>query len=52
MRASSNLDLVEIHSLQRDLEVNLDQVLPKNQPMGLVRASNFLLTITPRSLQH
>ena len=34
--ASSNLDLVEIHLSYKDLEVNLDQVLPTKQPIGLV----------------
>ena len=34
--ASSNLDLVEIHLSYKDLEVNLDQVLPRKQPIGLV----------------
>ena len=33
---SSNLDLVEIHLSYKDLEVNLDQVLPTKQPIGLV----------------
>ena len=34
--ARSNLDLVEIHLSYKDLEVNLDQVLPRKQPIGLV----------------
>ena len=34
--ANSNLDLVEIHLSYKDLEVNLDQVLPTQQPIGLV----------------
>ena len=34
--ATSNLDLVEIHLSYKDLEVNLDQVLPAKQGMGLV----------------
>ena len=33
---SSNLDLVEIHLSYKDLEVNLDDVLPKRQSLGLV----------------
>jgi len=33
---TSNLDLVEIHLSYKDLEVNLDQVLPTQQPIGLV----------------
>jgi len=33
---SSNLDLVEIHLSYKDLEVDLNQVLPKPQPIGLV----------------
>ena len=32
----SNLDLVEIHLSYKDLEVNLDEVLPERQSMGLV----------------
>ena len=32
----SNLDLVEIHLSYKDLEVNLDEVLPKRQKVGLV----------------
>ena len=32
----SNLDLVEIHLSYKDLEVDLDQVLPERQEIGLV----------------
>ena len=32
----SNLDLVEIHLSYKDLEVNLDEVLPERQNVGLV----------------
>ena len=32
----SNLDLVEIHLSYKDLEVNLDHVLPKQKQLGLV----------------
>ena len=34
--AKSNLDLVEIHLSYKDLEVELDRVLPKKQELGLV----------------
>ena len=34
--ATSNLDLVEIHLSYKDLEVNLDEVLPERQGIGLV----------------
>ena len=33
---TSNLDLVEIHLSYKDLEVDLDQVLPRKQQLGLV----------------
>lgn len=35
-RAASNLDLVEIHLSYKDLEVNIDAVLPDHVPIGLV----------------
>ena len=34
--ATSSLDLVEIHLSYKDLEVNLDEVLPERQGIGLV----------------
>jgi len=34
--SASNLDLVEVHLSYKDLDVDLDSVLPRKQPMGLV----------------
>ena len=35
-RSASNLDLVEIHLSYKDLEVDIDEVLPDRLPLGLV----------------